>query len=258
MSAVVDFRLSADQIPENMVDTSATSEFLAAIVGSVDRADLDVMARSMEAKSQWVSTTLGAASIAVMDEAQILALLRCFFSSRRKARAAIDALGWQQVRDAIRDLLHSGSSLAERMASFEESFAEFDQIAADTGWDLLHLYDPSRYWLWSAWLWNPRTETGALRLVTADEVDLAGSSRMESYSRVGQCLAIVNATTRSMGIVGEGPFCLDVFLACVYGIYMYTVLRMRMSQEFNRIVPPLPSLARRLLGIHQWEVETCP
>ena len=46
----------------------------------------------------------------------------------------------------------------------------------------------------------------------------------------------------------------DVFLACVYSVYMYTVLRLRMTQEFNRIVPELPDLVRRLLGVYRPEV----
>ena len=43
-------------------------------------------------------------------------------------------------------------------------------------------------------------------------------------------------------------------LACVYAVYMYTVLRLRMTQEFNRIVPELPDLVRRLLGVYRPEV----
>jgi hypothetical protein len=35
---------------------------------------------------------------------------------------------------------------------------------------------------------------------------------------------------------------------------MYTVLRLRMTQEFNRIVPELPDLVRRLLGVYRPEV----
>jgi hypothetical protein len=31
---------------------------------------------------------------------------------------------------------------------------------------------------------------------------------------------------------------------------MYTTLRMRMTQEFNQVVPQLSELLRRLLGVH--------
>jgi len=34
---------------------------------------------------------------------------------------------------------------------------------------------------------------------------------------------------------------------------MYTILQMRMTREFNRVVPPLPQLVRRLLGVYHLE-----
>jgi hypothetical protein len=45
----------------------------------------------------------------------------------------------------------------------------------------------------------------------------------------------------------------DVYLAAIYGIYLYTVTRLRMTQEFNRVIPQLPDLVRRLLGVHRLE-----
>ena len=48
---------------------------------------------------------------------------------------------------------------------------------------------------------------------------------------------------------GRGLFGPDVFLACVYAVYMYTVFRVRLSQEFNRILPELPELVQRVLGV---------
>jgi hypothetical protein len=41
-----------------------------------------------------------------------------------------------------------------------------------------------------------------------------------------------------------------VYLAAIYGVYLATVTRLRMTQEFNRVVPPLPDLVRRLHGVH--------
>ncbi len=61
------------------------------------------------------------------------------------------------------------------------------------------------------------------------------------------------------GIHGHGVSRCDrhgvyVYLACVYGVYMYTTLRIRMTQEFNKVVPQLPELIRRLLGTYRIEV----
>ena len=48
---------------------------------------------------------------------------------------------------------------------------------------------------------------------------------------------------------GRGLFGTDVFLACVYAVYMFTVFRVKLSQEFNRILPELPELVQRVLGV---------
>ena len=43
----------------------------------------------------------------------------------------------------------------------------------------------------------------------------------------------------------------DVFLGCVYVVYVYMVLRMRMTQEFNKVMPGLSEFVRRLLGVYE-------
>jgi hypothetical protein len=38
-------------------------------------------------------------------------------------------------------------------------------------------------------------------------------------------------------------------------VYLYTITRLRMTQEFNKVIPPLPELVRRFLGVHRLELE---
>ena len=72
---------------------------------------------------------------------------------------------------------------------------------------------------------------------------------------VGQAIAFVNETGTAAGFTAAGPglFGADVLLAAVYGVYMYTVLQMRLTREFNQVVPTLPHLVRRLLGVYHLE-----
>ena len=237
------------------VDTPAALDFMGEILARLDRADLTAMTAALEAKSAWMAHTLQPHRLERLDDAQLYTLLRSCFPARRRARAIVETVGAVQLRSSLAVLVSRDGPLAERVEGFDRELFDFEEVTVDLAWELLHLHDPTRYWLWTRWMWNPRTETGALRLVTADEVDLYGTERVETYAKVGSALAVVHDTVRALGLVEDSPFGVDVFLACVYGVYMYTVLRMRMSQEFNRIVPELPSLARRLLGIHErlWE-----
>lgn len=91
-----------------------------------------------------------------------------------------------------------------------------------------------------------------------DEVDLSGGEVAETYERVGVAVAFVNEVGEAAGFkaAGHPTFGTDVFLASVYGVYMYTTLRLRMTQEFSKIMPELGELVRRLLGVHRSPLTT--
>ena len=156
----------------------------------------------------------------------------------------------------------TGEAVAERIDRFDESVSgpAAQSALAGSGFDLpselLHFTEPDRYWLWTRWIWDPDTRTGALGLVTTDGLDLgAGASRGAAYLTIGRAMAFVDETGKAAGFTATGPglFGVDVLLAAVYGVYMHTVLRMRMTREFNRVIPPLPDLVRRLLGVYHLE-----
>ena len=180
-------------------------------------------------------------------------VLRTVFSTRRVADGILDALGPEGLGAAIDDLLYGPAPLPVRFDAFDAVLSGFSERAFDLPSELLHFTAPERYWLWTRWMWDPRTGTGSLPLVTVEEFDLTASTRGEGYLRVGEAVAFVDETGKAVGFttMGAGLFGADVFLACVYAVYMYTVLRLRMTQEFNRIVPELPDLVRRLLGVHR-------
>lgn len=85
------------------------------------------------------------------------------------------------------------------------------------------------------------------------ETDLSAETTRETYENVGRAMAMVNQAGHAEGFsrMGRGVFGTDLFLACVYTVYMYTVFRMRLSEEFNRILPELPEFTRRILGVHK-------
>ncbi|MHB8621409.1 MAG: hypothetical protein ACYDAG_17910, partial [Chloroflexota bacterium] len=88
------------------------------------------------------------------------------------------------------------------------------------------------------------------------EYDMHAPTPGQMYLRVGQAIAFVNTTGEAAGFKKPawGLFGTDVFLACVYIVYLYTVTRLRMTREFNQVIPPLPDIARRILGLHRREV----
>jgi hypothetical protein len=214
--------------------------------------DLDGIEREVGAKSARFQETLAEDKLARLSHDELQPTLKQIFAIRRHLPQVFDGRDETRLGEEIHDLLYGDAPVAARFQTFCDAFTSLDEnMRYDLASELLHFTRPDEYWLWTRWMWDPEIETGALRLVTMDEVDLHGASLGETYMKVGEAIAFTNATGEAAGFtrIGDGKFGLDVFLACVYGVYTYTVLRMRMTQEFNKVVPGLPELARRLLGV---------
>jgi hypothetical protein len=238
-----------------VVDTEAAEEFMREVTARVSEADLATITEACRAKSDTFAALLADGRAAALGRDDLRRVLRNMFSTRRRADSIIDGVGASRLAFEIHELLDGDAPLATRFERFDAALAGFEDPGFDLPGELLHFTYPDRYWLWTRWMWDPRIETGSLRLVTMDDFDLAGGGRGNTYLRVGEAVAFVHETGRAAGFTahGEGTFAIDVFLASVYAIYMYTVLRMRMTQEFNKIVPELPDLVRRLLGVYRPE-----
>ncbi len=235
-----------------VVDTLSATEFMREVMHKISPAELDAIERKVIAKSELFRHALGPERIEALSSHDLDAVLGRVFSIRRRLPLIHEHHPHEALRRQIGDLLYGEAALPVRFQDFCDAFRRLDEnLTYDLASELLHFSDPGRYWLWTRWLWDPQADTGALRLVTADDFDLQGRTLGEIYMKVGEGTAFASATGEAAGFtrIGERRFGLDVFLACVYGIYTYTVLRMRMTQEFNKVMPPLPELASRLLGV---------
>ena len=240
-----------------VVDTQSASEFMRETLETVSRDELLSVAALLDVKAAGFAALLGSPGQArQLPREDLRRVLRSMFATRRKADAILDDVGPDRLGAAIDDLLHGDGLVTERFNAFDAVLAAYPEQGFDVPSELLHFTAPDRWWLWTRWMWDPRAGTGSLALVTTEDFDLDGPDRGEGYLRVGEAMAFVNETGKAVGFtdLGSGMFGTDVFLACVYSVYMYTVLRLRMTQEFNRIVPELPDLVRRLLGVYRPEV----
>lgn len=260
-----------------VVDTETAQEFMAQALEKAERAELGGIVAELEQKSARFRELLAPESLPGLGHEQLRFILRSVFATRRKADAILDVLGEAGLREAFGALLHGPAPAQERFQSFVDALSGYwgdvrlapkplpgkedadlpENVLCDLASELLHFTAPDNHWLWTRWMWDPRAGTGALPLVTMEEYDLHGKDAGTTYMKVGVAVAFVRATGEAAGFArfdaGSSPFSIDVFLACVYAVYMYTTLRIRMTQEFNKVVPQLPELSRRLLGV--WKME---
>jgi hypothetical protein len=265
------------------VDTEAAQEFMRATLEKIARVELNDVEAELQGKGNRLQALVAPDVLPGLTDRQLWLILRSVFATRRRAEAILQAVGPAELKEAIHDLLYQDMTVDARFQQFVDRATGFvgdvrqlrprksadsrakqsaeqaaleENIFCDLGSELLHFTQPQEQWLWTRWIWDPKAGTGAMPLVTMAEVDLHGRTVGETYLKLGIATAFIRETGKAAGFAdfGSGPYSIDVFLACVYAVYMYTTLRLRMTQEFNKVVPQLPQLIRRLLGVWKMEI----
>lgn len=244
---------------QEIVDSECAHEFLMEASKLASSEELEDTSYRLERKSEIFQELLNSVAVEALDEERLHTLFGLVFFLRRKAKKFIADNGVAQLRDHIGLLLNGDQAPGRRLEQFcsaVKGMNEPKMVALAS--ELLHFSNPERYWLWSSWIWDPKTDAGALPLVLQKDINLHGDTLADTYGKVGRAMSMVNEAGHSEGFsrLGRGMFGTDIFLACVYSVYMNTVFRMKLSEEFNRILPELPEFTRRILGIHKINTES--
>lgn len=241
------------------LDDGSAREFMGRALEAVREDDLAAIVADLERKSRGFAALLGPERLGPgLDRASLRALLRSVFATRRQADRILAAPGADAaLAAALRDLMLGDLPVADRLEAFcAASPLDRATWSIDFATECLHFADPARHALWTRWMWDPAAGTGALPLVLSEEHALPAGRVGETYAAVCEAVAHVAREIEAAGLTlrARGPLAVDVFLVSVYVVYLYTVLRMRMTNEFSKVVPGLAELARRLLGTRALEV----
>ncbi len=237
-----------------LIDLDTVKEFMAETLDRVAHKYLIQMADDMEVKSAYFQKVLQEEYLPHATEEEILVLLNLIFSIKRKSKEIINTLGLMPFKEAVRELLYGRKMIEIRFQTFCTKVKLKDKyMRADLASELLHFNMPDKYWLWTRWMWNPKLKTGALPLVVTEDFDLKGDNLGEIYMKVGRAVAFVHSMSEVGGyrFISDRLFGTNVFLSCVYVIYAYTVLKMRMTKEFNNVMPGVVEFSRRILGLYR-------
>jgi hypothetical protein len=159
---------------------------------------------------------------------------------------------------SFNELLNGGVPAPVRVSSFVEKLNSLDtRLALELVTGLLHNISPNSNWLWTRWLWDPTTGTGILPLLAGSTHNLLADNLADGYARVGAVTAMSMKFAEGTGLFVDeltsnqkrAQFANSAFLACAYAVYMYGSTSWRLSRDFNELLPPLPNMARRLLGL---------
>lgn len=117
----------------------------------------------------------------------------------------------------------------------------------------IHVRDPERVW-WSRWVYDSKSETGALVLLVDNPASLKGGELIPTYQALDSAaryLSVLLESQRDITLVSV-EFRPTVVLALVYGVYMFTMASWKMTEEFTQVLPPFPVVIRMLLGVNRW------
>lgn len=181
------------------------------------------------------------------------------FVTHTKANARTAANYFAQADDQIlAELLTGEAPTPVRVAMFVEKAEALDtRLALELATGLLHNTAPRANWLWTRWLWDPTTGTGILPLLAGSTHNLLATNIADGYARVGSVSAMSMKFGEGTGLWTDeltsnekrAHFANSAFLACAYAVYMYGSTSWRLSRDFNELLPSLPNMARRLLGL---------
>jgi len=189
--------------------------------------------------------------VEALTEEEVLELLKSSFPSRRKAERVLKETGLSAFKEAVKKLLFGSGSWEERTEEFVRSLRGLDhRKARDLAAELLHFTFPDRWVLWTSWVWDPETETGAV--VFLKEVPpIGGRGREmfgESYEEFEGIYRQIGELLEELGVRADKSLFTDMFLATIYATYVdyMTLSTMHSAKGF---FPPAGVMARRLLGL---------
>ena len=162
---------------QEIVDSDCAHEFLMEASKLASSEELEDTSYRLERKSEIFQRLLSAEAVEALDEERLRTLFGLVFFLRRKSKKFIAENGVEPLRNNIGLLLYGDQAPGRRLEQFCSTVRGLDEpkmVALAS--ELMHFAHPERYWLWTSWIWDPKTEAGALPLVLQKDIDLQGDT----------------------------------------------------------------------------------
>ena len=237
-----------------VIDMKACQEFMHETLDRIQKQDLIEIASLVEEKTLFLKANLNQVELPTLTQDELTVVFKQIFVTNRKVKLMFETYSLEDYKTSIHALLYSESALQDRFQNFIDAHKKLDiYIRFDLAGELLHYSNPDKYWLWSRWLWDPKLNTGAIPLVASEDFKLSAATYGEMYMNVGKAVAFVHQMAEAVEFqfINRSIIGTNVYLSCVYVIYAYTVFKIKMTEEFNKVMPPMAEFSKRILGVHK-------
>ncbi|MFN3813260.1 MAG: hypothetical protein ACK4SM_01375 [Aquificaceae bacterium] len=229
------------------LDDFLVRDYLIKLLGEGEEFIQDIY-RDLLAKSILFQHLFSKERLPSLKEENLSRVLGTIFDSRRKSKRIIDETGVDNLRKGIDDLLYGkASSWEERVEKFVTKIRGIDRRGArNIASEVLHYTFPEEHVLWTSWIWDPDSESGAV--VFLKEEPPKRHMYGETYKEFESIYKQVQEKLLDFGIKAKSYLFVDIFLAMIFATYVdyMTLSTMHSAKGF---FPPAGSIARRLLGI---------
>ncbi len=244
------------------LDDSLIRDYLIKILGEGEDFVQDFYNELLE-KSLFFQETLSKDRLPSLTKEDFDKLFEKIFAARRKRERIIEETGVDKLKKAVSDLLYGDEKKGflkkkkqertweQKVEDFVKEIRGVDRKAArDIASELLHFTFPDKYILWTSWIWDPESETGAIVFLKEEPPTGGRGRRMygETYDQFKQVYEQIAEKLQEFGIKVKGYLFVDIFLAMIYATYVdyMTLSTMHSAKGF---FPPAGVMAKRLLGV---------
>jgi len=233
------------------LDDFLVRDYLIKILGDGEELVQEFYSRVLE-KSIFFQEVFSKDRLVSLNKDTLLEVFYRMYPTRRFRNKIVEETGVNNLKKAISDLLYS------KEGSWEKRVNEFSSVirgvskknTKDMAAEILHFAFPEDYVLFTSWIWDPESESGAI-VFLKEEAPVNGHGREmygSNYDEFYQTYTQVYEKLSEFGIRVRGFLFVDIFLAMIYGTYVdyMTLSTMYSAKGF---FPPIDFIAKRLLGV---------
>jgi len=233
------------------LDDFLVRDYLIKILGDGEELAQEFYSRVLE-KSNLFKDTFSKDKLASLDKNSLAEIFYKTYPARRFRNKIIEETGLNNLKNAISDLLYTkADSWEQRVNAFADVIRGVSRKnAKDIAAEILHFTFPEDYILYTSWIWDPESESGAI-VFLKEEAPVNGHGREmygSTYEEFYQTYVQVYEKLIDFGIRVRGFLFVDIFLAMIYGTYV-DYMSLSTMHSAKGFFPPADFIAKRLLGV---------
>ncbi len=222
--------------------------------GSENLGGIERYVEALKLKSALFRDTLGAARVRDLDLNGLMGVCTFMATVRRRIAIYLTSDGLTRVRAGLIELLDGiadTSSTDQRVAEFCARFPgdKEHRFIHDLAVEVLHNCDPERYPLMNRWVWDAKTNTGAIReMWFGDNVDHLTIRLPDDYATFLMLREELAQFLTEHGVFRDVIYFADMLTAHVYSNYISAQGGTYLRADFSSAEDPMHH-TRRILGL---------